>query len=1094
MQQVQGYYMQPTIHGERVVFVSEDDLWSVPAAGGVAHRLTALPGTVSLPRFSPDGHLLAFTGRDEGAPEAYVMGGDGGPARRLTYLGGMSATAGWTPDGKQVLVRSNIEEPFAQLQHLYAVSVRGGPPQRLPVGPAREIAYEPAGKGRVLGVNTGDPARWKRYRGGTAGQLWIDREGKGRFEALLKVTGNLAHPLWVGDRVWFISDHEGHGNLYSVLPSGQGLKRHTDHEDCYARHAQSDGTRIVYQAGADLWLYDPAQGHSARIEVRFLSPRKGRARRYVPAARFMEAADLHPQGHTLGLVARGAAFTMGLWEGAPARLDPGSGVRWRLLSWLSDGKRVAVVSDEGGEEHLVVAAADGSGTPRAIRGDIGRALHLVTSPAGVDRIAVTNHRQELLLVDVATGRRRSVDKSPFDRIHGVCFSPDGRYLAYGFQASRQSSQIRLFDTRSGKITEVTRPDFWDGEPSFDPDGRYLYFLSRRIFDPVYDTQYFDLGFPRGIQPCLVTLKADTPNPFDPAQRTPRPPHEKGLAQAPAAGSKKKGAATAVVIDLKGIQDRVLALPVPEGRYAKICGGRGRVFYSSLPIQGSLDSHWGPGGEPKAEQTLAYYDYAAEKGETLREGISDFSLSLDGKTLLLQIGRRLRALGAGIGPKEIPSGDDVGRANGWLSLDRARLLIEPGAEWEQMFDEAWRLQRDHFWDPAMSGVDWKAVHARYRPLVDRVGSRAEFSDLLWELQGELGTSHCYELGGDYRPDVGWKQGFLGADLAYDARRKAWVVTRVPKGDSWSDKASSPLAAPGIGVQAGDLLLSVDGQRVGAERTPQECLLSQGGRSVWIEVRRGASKPRRLAVRTLNSETALRYRDWVEANRERVHSATKGRVGYVHIPNMGPQGYSEFHRYYRNEVLKDGLIVDVRFNGGGHVSQLLLEKLLRKRTGYGHSRWMGTDTYPDLAPAGPMVAMTNEFAGSDGDMFSHAFKLYGLGPLIGKRTWGGVVGIWPRHALVDGTVTTQPEFAHYFLDVGWGIENYGTDPDIEVEITPQDHAKGRDPQLERALAEVQALVRDKGVEVPDFTARPMLGAPRLQTGTAPASGARRGRRKK
>ncbi len=1077
MQQIQGYYLQPTLHGERVVFVSEDDLWSVSAAGGEARRLTALPGSVAFPRLSPDGRLLAFTARDEGPPEAYVMPAEGGPARRLTYLGGQSATAGWTPDGRHVLVRSNVEAAFAQLQHLYAVPVRGGAPERLPLGPVRELAFEPGGKGRLLGVHTADPARWKRYRGGTAGRLWIDRHGRGRFEPFLALKGNVAHPMWIGARVYFLSDHEGHGNLYSARPDGGDLRRLTHHEDYYARHAHTDGRRIVYQAGADLWLLDPTEAGSARrIDVRFLSPRKGRVRRYVPTSRFLESAALHPEGHSLGVVARGAAFCFGLWEGAAARLDPGSRVRWRLLTWLADGQRVAAVSDEGGEEHLVIAAADGRGRPRTLKGDLGRVLRLVASPAGPDRLALTNHRQELLVVEATSGRRRVVDRSPFDRIHGVCFSPDGRYLAYGYQATRQASQIRLYDLKRRTTAELTRPEFHDTEPAFDPEGRYLYFLSKRVFDPVYDTQYFDLGFPRGVQPCVIPLAADTPSPFDAAQRPPRPPHEKApVAASPPAGKGRAKARPAgppaVRVDLDGIQDRVLALPVPEGRYLDVLGGRGRVFLVQEPVRGSLDAPWGS-SEPLTDRILSAYDFAAEKVETIREGITAAALSMDARTLLLQVGRRLRALPATVGAKDLPAGEEPGRTSGWIALDRARLLLEPGAEWEQMFEEAWRLQRDHFWDPAMSGVDWKGVRERYRPLVARAGSRAEFSDLLWEMQGELGTSHCYELGGDYRPEVGWKHGFLGADLAYDRRRRAWIVRRIPRGDSWNEKAASPLSAPGLDVRPGDAIVRVDGQAVGPDRSPAECLLDLGGRSVWIEVRRGPGKPRRLAVRPLTSEAPLRYRDWVEANRARVHQATRGTVGYVHVPNMGPLGYSEFHRYFRNEVLKDGLIVDVRFNGGGHVSQLLLEKLLRKRSGYGFSRWMGTDTYPDLAPAGPMVALTNENAGSDGDMFSHAFKYYGLGPLIGKRTWGGVVGIWPRHALVDGTVTTQPEFAHYFLDVGWGLENYGTEPDIEVEIAPQDHARGRDPQLERALTEVRRLMREKGAKLPDFSARPVL----------------------
>jgi tricorn protease len=420
----------------------------------------------------------------------------------------------------------------------------------------------------------------------------------------------------------------------------------------------------------------------------------------------------------------------------------------------------------------------------------------------------------------------------------------------------------------------------------------------------------------------------------------------------------------------------------------------------------------------------------------------------------------------------------------VDLDRMRIAVVPGDEWRQMFREAWRLQRDQFWTPDMSGVDWAAVHDRWLPLVDRVATRAEFSDLLWEMQGELGTSHSYEMGGDYRPIPAWHQGFLGADLALDRRTGRWVVSRVPRGDPWDPKRAAPLSAPGVEVPAGSALLAVDGMEVGRGRSPEQCLVNRADQVVRLLVRTPAGKRRTVSVRMLRSEYPLRYRDWVVANRERVHRESGGRVGYVHVPDMGANGYAEFHRAYRREVERDGLIVDVRFNGGGHVSQLLLEKLLRRRIGYDRSRWGTPTPYPSHAPLGPMVAITNEYAGSDGDMFSHAFKLYGLGPLIGKRTWGGVVGIWPRHALVDGTVTTQPEFSFWFVDLGYGLENRGTDPDIEVEIRPQDHARGTDPQLERALSEVEAILRREKPRVPDFGPRPTRRPPRL-----PGRGARR-----
>ena len=477
------------------------------------------------------------------------------------------------------------------------------------------------------------------------------------------------------------------------------------------------------------------------------------------------------------------------------------------------------------------------------------------------------------------------------------------------------------------------------------------------------------------------------------------------------------------------------------------------------------------------RTLSMIDLAMGKRHTFGDRVHGVRVTADGKHALLNTGSRLRVIKGTAAPKELSGESEPSRTTGWIDLGRIRAEVRPDAEWRQMFREAWRLQRDQFWTEDMAGIDWAWVHDAYLPLVDRVSTRSEFSDLMWEMQGELGTSHCYEMGGDYAPGRFYGVGHLGADLAYDRRAKAWRIGRLPQGDSWQVASTSPLTAPGLGIKEGDSIVAVDGQKVGPKVSPSSLLVGQGGRNVTLTLRRGTGRTRDVVVKALRHEGALRYRDWVERNRAWVHAKSKGRMGYVHVPDMGVRGFSEFHRYYKGEVRRDGLIVDVRYNGGGHVSQLLLEKLLRRRVGYDLTRYNGLLSYPQDAPTGCLVAITNEFAGSDGDIFSHAWKIYGLGPLIGRRTWGGVVGIWPRHALVDGTTTTQPEFAYWFQDVGYAVENYGTDPDIPVDILPQDHKAGRDPQLERAYKEMQALFKERKPGVPRLGKQPSLKPPRL-----------------
>lgn len=1136
-----GYYRFPTIHKNEVVFVCEDDLWTGPAKGGVARRLTANLGMVSHPAFSPDGEWLAFVGREDGDPEVYVMPAAGGPATRLTFLGSHTTVLGWTPDGQTIVFCSNVGQPFQRLTPLYTIRFDqpGAQPEPLPCGPARSVSFGPAGQ-MIIGRRVTDLANWKRYRGGTAGDIWIDTGGKGRFKLLLKqLKSNMAHPMWIGQRIYFLSDHEGIGNIYSCTTTGKDIQRHTHHDDFYVRNPATDGRRIVYRAGADLYTIDPTKSPdstkaTAKINIQLHSPRVQRNRKFVKATSYLEHYALHPQGHSIALTTRGKAFTMSNWEGAALQYGDWQTVRYRLIEWLNDGQHLVMISDASGEEAIEIHA-DASNSlkngpiERLTQLDIGRPLFLKVSPRE-DALVLGNHRYELIYVDLKQKVSRVLDKSGYGRITDADWSPDGQWVVYSLRRSLFTAAIKLCHIETGETHYVTPPrTLYDTGPNFDPSGKYIYFISYRDFDPVSDSHYFDMNFPRGGRPYLVTLQKELPNPFIPlpngveanGQNNNHEPKEndKPPDETPAQAAKTEAVkpetetdskqenggagdkASSIRIDLAGIQDRVAVFPVPEGRYRQIRGIKDKVLFTSVPVEGRLnDNRFGD--KEAGKGTLEMYDLIERKKEVLVGGVTSFELSRDRKYFVYRSGKNLRVIKAGEKPDNGANG--FSKKSGWLNLGRVRVAIDPPHEWQQMFREAWRLQRDHFWTEDMSQIDWQEVYQRYYPLIDRVTTRSEFSDLMWEMQGELGTSHAYEFGGDYRPPPRYHQGFLGADFKYDAQTDGYRVTHIVQGDSWSEQVNSPLRRIGVNVQVDDVLLAVDGQRLSRTVSPQQLLVNQANSEVQLTFavnngvptepapdaseleskgkKKKSDQPpelqtRTVLVKTLRSEMRALYREWVEQNRQRVHEATGGRVGYVHVPDMSPFGYSEFHRYYLAESECEGLIIDVRFNGGGNVSQLLLEKLARRRLGYDQPRYGQVMPYPLHSVLGPMVALTNEYAGSDGDVFCHAFKMMGLGPLIGKRTWGGVIGIWPRHSLVDGTTTTQPEFSSWFEDVGWEIENYGTKPDIEVDIKPQDYVAGQDTQLERGIKEILKFMEETPPRIPDFGPAPSLALPKL-----------------
>ncbi|MEU3736326.1 S41 family peptidase [Streptomyces sp. NPDC032198] len=1049
-----AYLRFPHLRGELVAFTAEDDVWVAPLEGGRAWRVSADNMPVNHPRISPDGTTVAWTSTRDGAPEVHVAPVDGGSSKRLTYWGSSrTSVRGWTPDG-QVLAISTSGQASLRRSWARAVPLDGGPADTLPYGIVGDVAHGPRdGQVLLLSAPMGrEAAWWKRYRGGTAGKLWIrrgdtdDEGGDARFVRVHEeLDGNIEYPLWVGERIAFLSDHEGVGAVYSSLPDGSDLRRHTSVEGFYARHAATDGTRVVYASAGELWLLDDlVDAEPRRIDVRLGGQRTDLQPYPVTAARWFGAATPDHTGRGSAVSVRGGVHWVTHREGPARALAAEHGVRARLpRTFRVDGEEHVVwVTDAEGDDALQFAPATGlapGATPRRIAaGQLGRVLGLAMAPDG-SRAAVASHDGRVLLVERESGEVREVDRGEHGDATGLVFSPDSAWLAWSHPGPSPLRQLKLANTADLSVSEATPLRFRDYAPAFTLDGKHLAFLSARAFDPVYDEHVFDLAFVGGSRPHLITLAATTPSPFGP-QRHGRP------FEAPDKDETPDSEGSPVTrIDLDGLADRIVPFPVEAARYSTLRAAKDGVLWLRHPVRGVLGASRATPSDPDPQTELERYDLVQQRIEELASDADHFAVSGDGKRVLLWADGKLKVVPS----DRRASGDDSSDSNITVDLTRVRQTVDPAAEWRQMYDEAGRLMRDNFWRPDLGGVDWDGVLDRYRPVLDRVATHDDLVDLLWEVAGELGTSHAYVMGGGAWGSAAVRQGLLGADLSRGADG-AWRIDRILPSETSDPAARSPLAAPGVAVRAGDVLLAVAGRPVDPVTGPGPLLVGTAGKPVELTISpSGGGDPRHAVVIPVDDEEPLRYHAWVVDRRAYVHERSGGRLGYLHVPDMQAPGWAQIHRDLRVEVARDGLVVDVRENRGGHTSQLVVEKLARKIVGWDLPRGTQPYSYPADAPRGPVVVVANEFSGSDGDIVNAAIKALGIGPVVGTRTWGGVIGIDSRYRLVDGTLVTQPKYAFWLEGYGWGVENYGVDPDVEVVTTPEDYASGRDPQLDEAI---------------------------------------------
>ncbi|OIJ90915.1 S41 family peptidase [Streptomyces colonosanans] len=1055
-----AYLRFPHLHGELVAFTAEDDVWVAPLDGGRAWRVSADNVPVNHPRISQDGTTVAWTSTRDGAPEVYTAPIDGGPAKRLTHWGSSrTQVRGWTPEG-HVLALSTVGQASLRRTWAHAVPLDGGPATSLPYGPVGAVAYGP---GTVLLSAVGrEAALWKRYRGGTVGKLWIDRTGEGEFVRLHEgLDGNIEYPAWVGERVAFLSDHEGVGALYSSLADGSDLRRHTPLETgFYARHASTDGTRVVYASAGELWLLGDLDGaEPRRLDIRLGGQRVDLQPYPVDASRSFGAASPDRTGRGSAICVRGAVHWVTHRSGPARALAAELGVRTRLpRTFRVDGEEWVVwVTDAEGDDALEFAPATGlapGATPRRLAaGRLGRVLGLAVAPDG-SCVAVAAHDGRVLLVERDSGEVREVDRSEDGEAGGLVFAPDSAWLAWSHPGPGPLRQLKLASTADLSVTEATPLRFRDYAPAFTLDGKHLAFLSDRSFDPVYDEHVFDLAFVGSSRPHLITLAATTPSPFGP-QRHGRPFEAPEKDETP----DSEGAPT-TRIDLEGLADRIVPFPVEAARYSGLRAAKDGVLWLRHPVQGVLGASRATPDDPDPKTELERYDLVQQRIQHLASDADAFAVSGDGKRVLLWTDGRLK-----VHPSDrSSSNDDDGDTNLTIDLSRIRQTVDPAAEWRQMYDETGRLMRDNFWRPDLGGADWEGVLDRYRPVLERLATHDDLVDLLWEVQGELGTSHAYVMPDGYGLGSDRRQGLLGADISRQADG-SWRIDRVLPSETSDPDARAPLAAPGVAVRAGDAIVAVGGHPVDPVTGPGPLLVGTAGKPVELTISpAGGGDPRYAVVVPIADEEPLRYHAWVAERRAYVHEKSGGRLGYLHVPDMVGAGWAQLHRDLRVEVAREGLVVDVRENRGGHTSQLVVEKLARRIVGWDLPRGQRPSSYPEDAPRGPVVAVANEFSGSDGDIVNAAIKALGIGPVVGTRTWGGVIGIDSKYRLVDGTLVTQPKYATWLEGYGWGMENHGVDPDVEVVQAPQDYAAGRDTQLDEAVRMALAALEDRPAKRP------------------------------
>ncbi|MBO9634308.1 MAG: PD40 domain-containing protein [Chitinophagaceae bacterium] len=1042
----------PAVHGNTVVFSYAGDLYTVARSGGTARKLTNHPGYEMFPRFSHDGNTIAFTGQYDGNTEVFTIPATGGIPKRITWsatltrddvsdrMGPNNVVLGWTPDDKQVIYRNrgNSSNPFRG--QIYQAPLDGDLPKELPFAVAGWASYNEDGSKLAMNRVFREFRTWKHYKGGMADDIWLYDMKSGNSENLTNNTAQDIFPMYYKGSVYFFSDRDRVMNLFVVDPSTKQVRKLTNFTEYDCKFPSLGDNAIAFENGGYIYLYDLTTGKEERLNISLAEDRSGARPKLVDGSKFIESFAIAPDGKRAVFSARGDVFTVPEKNGVTRNLTRSSGAHDRAVSWSPDGKWISYISDQSGEDELYFQKQDGSEPAKALtKGGGSYKFYPVWSPDS-KWILLADRAQDLYFINVATGAKTLVTHSDAREISDYSWAPDSKWIAYTSPGkARGFDVVKLYNRESKK--EITVTDEWynSGAPAFSPDGKLLWFVSQRDFNPVYSQTEWNHAYVDMSKPYFVRLTNSSKSAFQ--QESDEVSIKEGAAppKAPDANKAANPDSIVITIDEEGIADRIESLPVTPGNYNSLTPYTDGVFYATGSSRNSPSLKFYSLKDKKENDlgVFAQIEISDNKKKVLARRGNDYFLE-DLSTMKLDLKNK-------------------------LDLEGLKFTTDLNAEWKQVFDESWRQMRDFFYDPNMHGVNWKKIHDRYAVLVPYVNHRNDLTYIIGEMIAELNIGHAYVNSGD-RPEVERiKTGMLGARFSRD-RSGYYKIDSILSGESWDKTLVSPLRQPGVNIKKGDYIISINNTDVSKLGNLYEALAGKADQVIEISVNSTASPngAKKYFVKPIADESQLYYHEWVQQNIAKVNAASGGRIGYLHIPDMGPAGLNMFARYFYPQLDKEALIIDDRGNGGGNVSPMIIERLRREismGTLMRNGKFSGTR--PAQTHIGPKICLIDQYSASDGDLFPFQFQYYKIGPLIGQRTWGGVVGIRNSLPFIDGGDLRKPEFASFAADGSkFIIEGEGVHPDIEIINDPHQEYLGNDQQLKRGIEELLKQLQQKG----------------------------------